>query len=173
MKKSSPKTSLVLSIVFALICAGLYYYAFTSAEKVYSTSFDVRQEFVNSQRNRERQEIMKDTIANFAVEREQLKTYFVRADGVVEFIESIENLGRKSGITIDVEGVSTGAITGKNNMEELKLVLSGESSWDDAMNFLYQLENLPYKSNITRATVEETEDGVWKSEYSISVIKFK
>ena len=126
----------------------------------------------------------------------QIDSFFVGQDGVVPFISTLETLGTSSAVKLDIGSVSED--TSKKNSDTfsesltLKLALSG--SWDNIFYFLSRLQNLPYRIEITNATIglQGAADSIkfttasstsmtrvkasgeeWKATFDIRVLKLK
>jgi Tfp pilus assembly protein PilO len=85
---------------------------------------------------------------------EKLDSYFVPRDGVPDFIEFIEQLGRDSGISLSIGVVAVEPDTrNKDDFKELlRLRTEGLGQWQNLFTFLSMIENLPFRVQIDRVS---------------------
>lgn len=127
----------------------------------------------------------------------RLDSFFISKDGVVDFINSIDTLGKKYRVNLAI-GEVTSEIDQKikdDFKETLKLRLDASGSWGNVIDFLTALENLPYKIKVDQVSVglssasdkllfanaSSTNPEVrkpgdkeeWKATYTISIIKLR
>lgn len=123
-------------------------------------------------------EIIKDT----EDEREKLDTYFVADDHVVDFIESIEELGRYVGVDIETVSVNINDnLKTKDSISEiLNLSIETRGDWEDVFYFLALMEKMPFRIDIANADLYAVyrNDGKdtsvsWKGFFNINVFKLK
>lgn len=105
--------------------------------------------------NHKELESLEQNIGSTKDERDRLLQVFLSADGTVDFIDSIESLAKKTGVTFKVQTIT--------EREDEPLVEAGkglvvfsaevEGLWDDTVHFLKLVENLPYKSSIETISV--------------------
>ena len=94
----------------------------------------------------------------------QIDSFFIAPDGVVNFITSLEKLGRESGVGVNVSSVAVApdAKVANDFKESLKLKLDVSGSWQDVLHFLSRIENLPYRVQFDGAsvTLQKTATGI-------------
>lgn len=105
--------------------------------------------------------------------RQLLSQYFYNEDSAVELIESIEVLGRESGVQVSFSDVSTD--------QDLVLDLEARGGYDQVVDFLGRLEAGPFVAKFERVSFGESgvvdAEGVvvlggWAIEASLRVISF-
>lgn len=135
---------------------------------------------------------IRDSLESNKIELEALNSYFLRPDGIVDFIEFLEDLGEKSGIALTIGGVSTELDPKvKDDFKEiLRLRLETSGSWNEIFYFLNALERLPYAIRVDNFSVGlmsasdqilfgdvtksiSPSGRVWKASFDISVIKIR
>lgn len=175
MEKNKTKNSLILASLAAIVSLGVFLYMFIETQGIYSKVLDRESELVGAQNEKFRKDTIDEVVSRTAKEQAMMESYFVEAEGVVDFIEEVEQLGRTSGLSIKVESVNTAPMPSNEKMENLRLVVSSDGGWRESLVFLAMLENLPYKSEIGRALVEKAggEKGEWHGDYMITVVKMK
>ncbi len=122
-----------------------------------------------------------------------LDSFFVPSDGVVDFIETLESIGERSGVELAIGTLSTEVNTKNPNdfKELLRLRLEATGSWGEVYGFLYRLESLPYHivlentaltlsasgeniffvAGVTQRTPSANEE--WKGYFDVTVSKMK
>jgi len=118
-------------------------------------------------------------------ERAALDTYFVGADAVVAFIETIEALGRETETAIEIASVSVDNIgeSEEEIAELLRLSLKTEGTWQNFFHLLLLVEALPLnivvtQTNINTVSLQQSEDEEiaekrWEGTLSVVVVKRK
>ena len=98
---------------------------------------------------------LKATLAS----RDRLLSLLVRQESIVDFIQTLEALMKKAGITGSVDTVSEEPISGDgaSNKEKLLVALSASGSWQGIVKFVGLLEKIPYKSAINSLSISYTE----------------
>ena len=96
-----------------------------------------------------------------AADRGKLIGFFIPADRVVSFIESIEALGPAAGSTVVLSSISAdqmqGAVPGAIGKAHAAVDVRG--SWPSVMKTLMLAEALPYQSSIDRISLDSSVDG--------------
>ncbi len=124
-------------------------------------------------------------------------SFFISKDGVVDFINSLDKLGKQYGVTLNIGEVTSEVdLKIKDDFKEtLKLRLDASGSWSSVMKFLTALENLPYRikvdqvslglssasdkllfANASSTASEVRKSGSaeeWKGSYTISILKLR
>ena len=94
-------------------------------------------------------------------------------EGLVEFIESLENKGQELGLKLEVASVNKSA--GESLPPEvsiLKISLIAEGSWEEVYAFLGAIESLPYRVTFEKLNLSKGDER-WKLETSFSVHIFQ
>ena len=121
-------------------------------------------------------------------ERERINRLFIQPNGTVDFIETVELLGRTSGVKIEVESVGVSALknkTASSTTELFNLSFKTEGSWKDTMHLLSLLDNMSYQisfenvnlSKISgKSDLEENKkenESYWNGNFNFTVLKIK
>lgn len=99
-----------------------------------------------------------------AASRESIEGSFLTADRAVDFIVFLENLARSSGNAVEVQSVRGNGESGSDSFN-FKVALAG--NYPNLVNFLAQLENSPYLTQISRLEISQSVD----SETRASILK--
>lgn len=90
---------------------------------------------------------LKAAMDHTALDRARLESHFVRKDGVVEFINGLEDLGRSEGLVTNINSLSESWQEGNSGSLMLSLKVSG--SFSAIYQYLLLLQELPQKMRIT------------------------
>ncbi len=120
-------------------------------------------------------ESTRNILRNTAAEREKIEGYFVGSDNIVDFLEKIELMGKKSGVNLSFDSVDIPL----DERNVLRLRIGAEGSWEDDFYFLSLLENLPYKMEIEKSTivkltkiVSNVKTSYWRGDFTVKLLSF-
>jgi len=119
--------------------------------------------------------VMKKTLESSRDSIDKIDSYFIKHNGTVEVIESIESLAKLSGVNIDSSSVSVDASSNKENYTEtIRMVVDFDGSWKESSSFLFLIENAPFKVSIERVRIYKDESlGGWFGEIEFTALKLK
>jgi type II secretory pathway pseudopilin PulG len=191
------KKILILSIISAIIVFSLSGFSFWQIKKQNESIALLASE---AQQSTAKDEAVRSIRLLFDKNKESLTSldsFFISKDGVVDFINSIDLLGKKFRVDLAI-GEVTSEIDQKikdDFKETIKLRLDASGSWGDVIDFLTALENLPYKikvdqvsvglssasdkllfTNASSTSIEIRKPGdkeEWKATYTISILKLR
>lgn len=163
---------MAFAVLFLTIFTCLYLYQdiLNTKEKVEAVSLDL----VTEQKKAAELEAIQKNIKLTISDSDTLKSLFVSADGVVDFIQYIESVGRSVGLKVTTKNIEpqdeeTLSALGKENM---KVSLETSGSWQATAQFLSLLQNIPYKSEILSVDFSFAEKR-WNGNILFKVIKNK
>jgi len=189
--KPLSKTKKILATVIAINLAGMGLYAFFyfAFKRVNLSTIELLSESEKDLKKDEFLRAARLALANNSSDIKKVDSYFVKADAVAEFIESIEELGRISGANLTVGSVSVEPDTrSKDDFKEvLRLKVEAVGSWSQLVNLFSMIENIPYKLVIDNVSAnrlgslqdlffgeeDNSSDGSWKGYMEFSVLKLK
>ncbi|MEK7501050.1 MAG: hypothetical protein AAB642_02915 [Patescibacteria group bacterium] len=87
--------------------------------------------------------------------RQSIESVFLNSSRAVDFIVFLENMARSAGNTIEVQSVRGNEELGGNHLD-FKVALAG--NYPNLVNFLAQLENSPYLTQVSRLEVSQSVD---------------
>ena len=186
--KNFPKTQkiLITIIILNIVAFFSYFLLFSSIkEKNQQTSLSLNNTELELKKN-DRYESVRDILSETESERKIIDSYFVNKEKIVDFIESIEGLGKQSGVAVHINSVGEdeGALN-TLTLPLLHLSIEAEGDFRSVFTFLSLLENLPFKTVLPRVALErqnpeQTISGissskkkvpVWKGSFELSVAK--
>jgi len=172
------KTAVTLGVLVALASLG-YYLLFQAVFAEIAKTAEILDEVSREERLHGTVVANEKTLVELQDDLELLDSFFIPADGVVDFIESVETLANNRNLTIDVRNVSLEEISNvphANLAEELRMRIETRGSWQDNYNFLTQLEHLPYHITFSLSgmqNLENTEGILWQGSFDLTVLKLK
>lgn len=174
---SLTKKVLVITIILNILIWGAFNYIFLKIRSENQKNSILLNEATN---NIKKEESLRSTKASLNENKSpisKLDSYFVASDGVVDFIESLETLGRRWGVVISIDSVSVEADSkNKNDFKEiLKMNVKTAGLWKNNMNFISSLENFSYKIDINQVSLSRDGEGGgnWRGNFNIRILKLK
>ena len=120
-------------------------------------------------------ESTRNILRGTAAEREKIDMYFVSSDNIVDFLEKIELLGKKSGITLSFDSVDIPP----DEKNVLRVRVGTEGNWENTFYFLSLIENLPFKIELGKSSISKAERVVsnvkisyWRGDFTIKLVSF-
>ena len=182
-----PKKITLALAALNLAAYGACFYLFVeikNIDKVVSDRFiQIESEVKRNESVRSVKNLMNDT----KKEREQITQLFIQPNGTVDFIETVESLGRMAGVKLEIESVGVESLKNKtaSSTELFRISLKIEGSWGNAMRLLSLLETMPYKISFDGINLEKISRGLssdggkgqeasyWNGVFSFNVLKIK
>jgi hypothetical protein len=160
---------LSVSIIGAIITCGVYVFLFntikTNATEASLLSNQLDLEVRRDQRLRSIKQLTTDLSEELAL----VDALLVPKDGVVTFLEHIEDLGRSAGVTLTVNSVSVdGTLPTKTSYERLRIEFVASGSWSATTHLLALFETLPYGIVIEQMQLEQSK-GTSRLEWELRV----
>ncbi len=170
-------------ILVAVVCAiasvvGVVFFTYHIFQKE-AELYKIGEEISRAQQNEDAGFAMKKLLLDTADKRAKIDSYFVGADTVVSFIESVEALSVVTKTKVSVNNVAVDKGSDESLFESLTLTATARGTFQDLYWLLTLIEQMPYQLAITRAafeqepTLEETKMGTWRLSFVISARKLK
>ena len=107
------------------------------------------------------------------LERDEINSYFVTDEGLVSFLEDIEELGVHAGAPISVQSVSVGDTIDKDELvAPLELLLKSEGTLPEVFYMLALLEAFPKVITVDSVRFTQLPNTLeWQGEFDVIVIK--
>ncbi len=173
MKKLfTTKKVLIGAFVFALTSLSAYVFLFLSVKESNQNISSLQNQISIEVGKQSREGSTKNLLANTEESRKMLSTYFVNKEEIVEFIESIEDLAKKSGASLRLNSVGEeDEIVGRNQVSVLVISLQADGSWAAVHSLLASLESIPYKIHFREVSLEVSDSKVWTGKFEFTVVK--
>ena len=116
-----------------------------------------------------------DKLASY---EEAIDSYFIQANQAVDFIEVVEDLGKVSGVKLEVQDIKIdklGEATGENptTHKELNIIVSARGSWSGVTKLLLLFENYPQYLTVTDLRLTASESATGKSQEWTATYRLK
>jgi hypothetical protein len=177
--KPPTKTSFQMAIGCLIAVIGIlaYSYAYIKVEALDNAVSIERSTILASSVSNQSASDATEILATTTSDRAALASEFVPALGAAEAIDTLENLGRALGLSIDTVSVNQAPnpqdSTNPPISQQLLITISTEGSWSENATYLAELENLPYFSFITKYSLDEdgTAADIWDGSIDIVLIQ--
>ena len=100
-----------------------------------------------------------------------LRDFFIKAGDKVDFIEKIEEVGRKSGAAFSISSISEEKTKQGALKEDIFLKIEAEGPWKSIMSLIKDLESMPFGVRFTDINLDTKKPGNWKSSMEITVFR--
>lgn len=127
--------------------------------------------------------LVEDDLEATEMDRKKINLYFVQGGegGIVLFVEDVENMGKLSGVDLDIKSIAFKEFDLNNNnsensniFENMKVNLAIEGEWSDILYFLKLLESSPYCISFDKVYLEKKEEKnplLWGGSFNLNIIK--
>ncbi len=152
---SHTKKVLFITIALAMTSLLLYGFLFWEIKTKTQDAAKIQEDADKDVKREESLRLAKISLAKNKESIEKIDSYFIARDGVVSFIEELENLGKETGVILSIGSVSAevDAKVKDDFKETLRIRLEASGSWKDLFYFLSILESLPYRAQIEQMTL--------------------
>lgn len=159
-------THMVVTIVFcivAIIGYGIWYAAlYTKSTEVATLESDIRTKTAAVARIA----ATRAALEGVANDEEVVHGYFVPADGVVTFINSLETQSKTLGASLSVLSVATGGTTLQPTLE---LALTVKGKFEAVMQTVGAIEYLPYGISVSSLSIVHDAKNSWHADLKLLV----
>ncbi len=192
--KSLGKSGTFFCVILAidLLLAGCYAYIFMKIRQKNDYVAEANANALSEVEKKDSLKSVKDTVAETVQERGKIDTYFIPKDGVVAFLNSVQELATLNKLEMKIISVGIAPSAASDALEIVKINLEGVGVWADAYRMLALLELMPTGISVERANVEQVTGAVapastgkssqktpassapqWKLTLDVSVLKLK
>ncbi len=178
-ERSNTKTKLIIACVVAGLMALLYFGVYWGHQYAQNAVDQSEREAQEAQAEQLSASEIKALLADTKSEQLTIGTFFLTSDRVVDFLEELEHLATSTNLESQTNSVTDASWEGleSSKWEALSVSLSTKGSWQNSYRFLGLLERLPYRSSITRVTLQKIEEekgsASWQADISLLVLKQK
>ncbi len=176
MKKitSTQKITIVLILINIFLFSVLYFWhtsMWQSVSEIIKKKTFLKEENTNTETltNLKKQKLLAEETNNF------FENISIHKDEIVNFIELLEKMGKKSGVAIDIQTVNLEDSPKDEEIElnSLKVILQVRGSWKQIINFILMIENNPHYlviKDLKIKTINEENNIVWSATISLNGI---
>lgn len=181
MKSKLSKNTIILlvAIIANIAAVGGYYYVYGEINNINESVAQVMADIDVQTTKKADDRALKSILESTKEDREKIDTYLLSEDGLVQFIETIENLGGISGTEVTTSSVNVVEDKDSKNTEYLTMRISVIGSFANTMHFVSLVENVPHQVSINqiRSVVVSNEEKKgpinWNTEFELEVLKLK
>lgn len=116
-------------------------------------------------------------LQDLGAEEAALNRRFIDPEGVVTFIELLEDLAVDAQGTVEVVSVGIEPEEDASPHEWLRMALRFDGTWQELFHFVVLLESAPYAVKLDQVSLSQSEDeetaGVWEGAFVIRAAKLK
>ena len=106
-------------------------------------------------------------------DRENLHTYVLEGDDVIDFLGLVEALGKEQKVELKTETIRD--ISNDGKFDDLEIAISVSGSYESIEQILLLFETLPYQSQVTRLDMARDGDvgAKWSGKFTLKVTRTK
>lgn len=155
--------SIVAGVCFVVFC--LYTYTFYEIRDQTRDSLGLLETLERDVVRRDKFEGIEKTLKNLEEKAQSIDSFVVTEDGIVSFLEVVEELALEQGVELTKKIEKHEDETGS----QLRLTLSTQGSWEVTQNMLALIENLPYSITVHSFSARVTDEEGWLGTLEFSV----
>lgn len=162
----------VLCIASITVLSFVFFQTGKHISKIAELSVGVRDQDMRSLQAQKLVTLLKHTSET----QEALKTFIVTESTVVDVIETLESLGARTGVSVNISSLSsdeTGVLGRVRGRVETR------GTWSAVLTYMRAVESLPYKISISNISLRRDPSGekgklpTWGMTFSIELLKIK
>ena len=181
MRRSSQTTRALIVTTLIMFIAGAGYGAFLLEIQAINRATTLLVSDLGVQASEEGKiRSIRNIVRDTEPERAELNAHFVNDDSVVDFLETIENLGVVADVSLDVVsvGIEGPLGDGEDIVEFLRLSLVAQGSFESIMHLLFLLESLPFiieigQFGLDRIVISDKGKNEWRGMFTFRVAKLR
>lgn len=165
----------LVAVILALVAISAYGVAVWEIRKNLSEAADLSSSIAAESQKEAGIESTRNILRNTAAEREKIESYFVSSDNIVDFLEKIELLGKKSGVVLSFDSVDIPS----DEKNVLRVRANTKGNWENTFYFLSLIENLPFKIELEKSSIIKIVEVVsnvktfyWRGDFTIKLVSF-
>lgn len=174
MTHKNTKTIAILGatifLVSVAVCAGFWYQVLLHKETLKAHMTEV----ATTKAQKEELAALVRTVQATADDRASLKTRILGAEGVIDFLTRVEELGAERGVELKTSALTV--VPQNEVFETLQMTITVTGSYDAVLEVLTLIELIPYQSVISHVSISrggEGGAGDWEGVFDLQVTKFK
>jgi hypothetical protein len=189
-KSGKAKKVFFAALIFGLVSVGIYCYVFI---KIFQENRLVAE--LNGQIEKltaEKKDFIRLTekVSETEAARDKIQSYFIPMDGMVGFLNGLQDIGKGNNLEIKINSVNviTDTSTTTSIFETVSMTSEVVGAWQDVYRFVTLVELLPFGVSINGVNLERTSSdflpstsqkksdpkvSLWRGTVDISVLKLK
>jgi Tfp pilus assembly protein PilO len=173
IQKSIP---VIIALAAVVGAAGIFFYLNGKIADVNNETAILEGKLAQSTSRQEQLSSIKSLLADTKSARAQVDTYFLGHEGVVDFIQTIEGLGKASKVSVEIDSVNVEAGGSNSVVESVPLTLRLSGTFANVMRFVYVFERIPKLGGIRTAhfnRLDSASSTVWVATVGAQFSKLK
>lgn len=151
----------------ALALAG-WFYLFSVLKNQSGAIKEIREGIATNEKEVSENKLLKSLAGDIAEKKKKIDSVFLGKQDMIKFIEELEALADKTGVSIKFGGVN---FEGPNaGTPQLQFFVKG--GFSQVFPFFVFLENLPYSIKINKADFHKSGEKEWQVNFEIILISF-
>ena len=172
------KSIVAVSLLVALVCAAVFGFLLERILRINRAAAELAASIEKEDQRDKQLNALQNLLAELETEQAALDSKFVSQEGVVSFIELLEESGRDAGVSVEIASVGIQPDTTTNRSYEwLRVALRTEGSWAQLFHYIVLLETIPHAMKLDQVGLSEkvTDKGisVWEGTFVVRAAKLK
>jgi uncharacterized protein YpuA (DUF1002 family) len=157
MRKSNTHIALLMMAIFVtIIVYGLYGYMYYTVDASLARVFVAREAVEKEQSYKNQEKSLTDMFEKTVSDRARLDTFFVAHDEIIQYIETIESLGKSGGATVALSAINADdlATSKVGTLGRISIAVDVRGTWSSVMRTLILAETLSYKVSVKNVRID-------------------
>ncbi len=170
----SRTTILAITVgVLTIVACSVYLFFFFKIKNINNEISLLQNQLDIEIRQDQRLRSVRQLLQELEGEFNEIDSYFVSSDGVVNFLETLESLGDEVQASVDVNAVDVLTPSGAQTpYEELEIRFASRGSWNALVQLISLLETLSFGITFKRVQLERIPDSfLWQANVEFTVLK--
>lgn len=106
-------------------------------------------------------------------EREQLNTYMLYEEDVIDFLALLERSANEQGVALEIRSISVA--DARSAFEELEIDVQAQGTYPAVLHTLRLFENLPHQAHVSSVSLSKAGEAgeAWTGAFTLRVIKYQ
>ena len=168
------RKSLQLTVLATLCSLLIYIFGIYSVATIISDIELSLQESRAALNREEAGQLLKKTLEDNAGYIDTIRDFFVVQGDEVEFIETIESMGQRSGVDFEISNINPVKSKDESAIkEDISVRVNVEGSWVECMTFFALIEKMPFGVFVENVSLDSLGKGDWSGSVQFLVFREK
>jgi hypothetical protein len=184
MKKNRTTSIFIFSIVTAVLVVGLFVFCLRIIKNKNQHTSAVLFALQEKMKEKENATMFAERVSEIQNTKELINSYFVDVNKIDAFVGYLEDIGTNTGASVVVKGIEIA----KENKDNISFRLEIVGTFQDVMESVSLLENIPYQVNIsqvylnknieqsvieTKGKVNALSNPTWQADVSFNILSHR
>ncbi|MBI3888284.1 hypothetical protein HY311_00635 [Candidatus Nomurabacteria bacterium] len=166
MKNNFPKTQLIFSALLFVVLSVVFVFLYKKINNNNQVAQEGMTKWGEEAARRNETTSLNSSLQKIAPDLGMLETHFAKSSDVVPFLDTLEKLAPKVGVTTEISSVD--ALPGNAG---LSVGMKASGSFESVYKFLTLLENSPYELDFLSMDMQKV-DKKWEVTFKINLLSF-